>query len=319
MSDPIFISAEFIEKNTNFSELIEALQTGFSSNDILVPPRHHHDLPNSNRGLDTTMLIMPAWQDSLDGGVKVVTVNPENKAFGLPSIQGSYLYMDAQTGQLKAIIEAKKLTAKRTAAASALASSYLSKTDSTSMLMIGTGALSTELIKAHATVRPIQQVYVWGRDLAKATSICTTLKDEHFSTQTVETITSAMAKVDLISSATLSQQPLIKGIDLKAGQHLDLVGSYKPDMREADDTTLSKATLYADVKEMAIKESGDFSIPLANGVINKQSIRADLFDLCGSQIKGRSNNEELTLFKSVGHALEDLIAARYYYQKFINS
>lgn len=316
MSSPIFISADFIEENTNFSELVEELRRGFSSKNMLVPPRHHHDFPNSAMGIDTTLLVMPAWQDGIDGGVKIVTVSPENRTVGLPSIQGSYLYMDAQTGVLKAILEAKKLTTKRTAAASALASSYLSKTHCSTMLMIGTGALSSELIKAHAAIRPIQQVYIWGRNFAKAVKVCEALKGENFAVEAVETIVSVIDKVDLISAATLSKQPLIKGVNLQLGQHIDLVGSYKPDMRETDDATLLKAILYADVKEMAMKESGDLCVPLAKGIIQKQDIKGDLFDLCSGRLKGRKNNTDITLFKSVGHALEDLIAARYYYTKY---
>ncbi|MEL6945422.1 MAG: ornithine cyclodeaminase family protein [Bacteroidota bacterium] len=317
MSYPIFIDANFIEENTDFAELVEELRIGFSSTNILTPPRHHHDFPNSKMGIDSTMLLMPAWQDGMDAGVKIVTVSPENHQLDLPSIQGSYLFLNAQTGQLKAIMEAKKLTSKRTAAASALASTYLSNVNTSSMLMIGTGALSSELIKAHAAVRPISSVYVWGRNFEKAKKVCKALQAENFQLQAVESIESIIDKVDLISAATLSKKPLVKGAYLTGGQHIDLVGSYKPDMREADDDSISTANVFADVKEMAMKESGDLCVPLAKGIIKEEDIQGDLFDLCEEKITGRNTPIEITLFKSVGHALEDLVAARYYYKKYL--
>ena len=319
MSNPIFIDANFIEENTDFSELVEELRIGFSSKNILTPPRHHHDFPNSKMGVDSTMLLMPAWQDGRDAGVKIVTVSPGNHQLDLPSIQGSYLFLDAQTGQLKAIMEAKKLTSKRTAAASALASTYLSNEHTASMLMIGTGALSGELIKAHAAVRPLQKVYVWGRNFEKARKVCKALQKEKFELQAVETIESIISEVDLVSAATLSKKPLVKGAYLRAGQHIDLVGSYRPDMREADNATIEAATIFADVKEMATKESGDLCVPLAEGILKKEDIQGDLFDLCNEQISGRTTPTDITLFKSVGHALEDLVAASYYYKKYLTT
>ena len=158
------ISTKFIEENTNFLELISEIKTHFSSDEILVPMRHHNDFPNPEVHADSTLLLMPAWNPSKNAGVKIVTVSPENGQFNLPSIQGTYIYFDAINGSIKAVLEAKSLTVKRTAANSALASSYLSRKDYSSLLMIGTGALSTNLIKAHASVRPIKEVYVWGRD-----------------------------------------------------------------------------------------------------------------------------------------------------------
>ena len=318
MPNPIYINADFIDHYTVIPELVGELRKGFAANDIEVPDRHHHQFPNSKLGSDTTMLLMPAWQDGLDGGIKIVTLNPHNSTRDLPTIQGTYLYMDGQTGETKAIIDGKKLTTKRTAAASALASSYLSKTDCETMLMIGTGALSTELVKAHCAIRPIKQAYIWGRNYEKAIKVCEALADEDLECSAVKKIETVINEVDLISAATLSKDPLIYGVKLKSGQHIDLVGSFKPDMREADDDAITKSAVYVDVKHMAIKESGDLYIPMANGIIEERDIIGDLFDLCSGGKSGRISNEQTTLFKSVGHALEDLIAARYYYQKFMD-
>ncbi|WP_418604640.1 ornithine cyclodeaminase family protein [Hwangdonia sp.] len=318
MENILQIDTDFIENNTVFSELIEALKKGFCNDNTMIPMRHHHDFPNPEVNADSTLLLMPAWNPSKDAGVKIVTVSPENGQFNLPSIQGTYIYFDAVKGSIKAILEAKSLTVKRTAAASALASSFLSRKDSKSMLMIGTGALSINLIKAHAAVRPIKQVFIWGRNLEKAQAIASSLKNENFSVHAIETIEEKIAEVDIISSATLSKAPLVFGKYLNAGQHIDLVGAYKKDMREADDEAISKASVFIDTFQGGLKESGDIVIPIENGVLNKEAIKADLFQLCSNKKNGRTSEKEITVFKSVGHALEDLVAAGYYYNKFKN-
>ena len=313
------ISNTFIENNTVFSELIQSLKHNFSDNNIMVPMRHHHDFPNPEVKADSTLLLMPAWNPSKTAGVKIVTVSPENGQFELPSIQGTYIYFDAIKGSIKAILEAKSLTVKRTAAASALASSFLSKEDSNSLLMIGTGALSTNLIKAHASVRPIKKVFIWGRNFQKAQAICEQLKDENFEIHPIHSIEDRISAVDIISCATLSKLPLVLGKHLKNGQHIDLVGAYKKDMREADDETISKASVFIDTFQGGLKESGDIVIPLQSGILKEGDIKADLFQLCSNQKRGRVSSEEITVFKSVGHALEDLSAANYYYNKYTNA
>ncbi|WP_064965641.1 ornithine cyclodeaminase family protein [Tenacibaculum ovolyticum] len=316
MKKIIQIDSDFIENNTNFLELISELKTSFSSEDTIVPMRHHHDFANPEVNVDSTLLLMPAWTPSKNAGVKIVTVSPENSQFDLPSINGTYIYLDAVRGTIKAILEAKNLTVKRTAAASALASSFLSNKDASSLLMIGTGALSTNLIKAHASVRPIKNVFIWGRDFKKAQAICEALKNENFAITAVKTIEEKIAEVSIISCATLSKTPLVLGKYLKPGQHVDLVGAYKKDMREADDETIVKAAVYIDTFQGGLKESGDIFIPLENGKLKEENIKADLFELCSGKKTGRKNQEEITVFKSVGHALEDLAAANYYYNKY---
>lgn len=318
MQDIRYIPQDFIEENTNFKELIEEIRIGFSNQNLIVPKRHHHDFPNDQIGKDATLLLMPAWNPNQTAGVKIVTVHPDNGQFDLPSIQGNYLLLDATNGLLKAILEAKSLTAKRTAATSALAANFLAKQDASSLLMIGTGALSINLIKAHASVRPIQNVFVWGRNLEKAQAIVNELKAESFNIQAVSSIQEVIAKVDIISCATLSETPLVLGKYLQPGQHIDLVGAYKPNMREADDEAIKKASVYIDTFEAGMLESGDIAIPLQEGIISKEDIKADLFQLCSRNKFARTNDTEITYFKSVGHAIEDLQAANYYYQKFTN-
>ena len=317
MKDIALIEDEFINDHTDFSELIKKLKQAFSASTIEVPKRHHHDFKNPKEGVDSTLLLMPAWNPSKESGVKIVTVSPNNGKFDLPSIQGTYIYLDAHKGAVKAILGAKALTVKRTAAASALAASFLAKKNASSLLMIGTGALSTNLILAHASVRPIKTVYVWGRTLSKAQSICDELAHENFSIKPVKTIAEIISEVDIISCATLSKTPLILGKYLKEGQHVDLVGAYKKDMRESDDKVVKKAVVFVDTFQ-GMHESGDIIIPLQDGVISEKDIKADLFELCSGVKPGRQNEQEITLFKSVGHALEDLTAATYYFKKFKN-
>ncbi len=309
------IDEDFINSHTNYSELISKLKKAFKFSKTKVPLRHHHDFSNHKEKTESTLLIMPAWNPGEDLGVKIITVNPNNNKYNLPSIQGIYIYFDAQKGIPKALLESKSLTVKRTAATSALASSFLSKKNASSMLMIGTGSLSTELILAHAKVRPIKNVFVWGRNYKKAQEVCKELNIENFKVNPVKNLESIIGKVDIISCATLSKTPLVHGQFIKKGQHIDLVGSYKKDMREADDDTIKKANIFLDTYEGGLNESGDIVIPLKSGIISKNDIKADLFELCQQKKKGRSNDNEITLFKSVGHALEDLIAAKYYYKK----
>ncbi len=316
MYSAVQISDDFINVNTNFKALIADLKSGFASQDIIVPQRHHHDFPNPGK-TDSTLLLMPAWHAGNNAGVKIASVNPENAQFGLPSIQAIYILLNAITGEVKATLQAKSLTVKRTAATSALASSFLSKPDSSSLLMIGTGALSINLIRAHASVRPINTVYIWGRNFNKAKAICEVLKNETYNCTAIAAIEEKISEVAIISCATLSKTPLVLGKYLKPGQHIDLVGAYKKDMREADDEVIQKASVYVDTPA-GINESGDIFIPLEKGILSKDEIKGHLFSLCSEKVKGRLNNQEITVFKSVGHALEDLVAATYYYKKYTN-
>ncbi|PXY42377.1 ornithine cyclodeaminase family protein [Flavobacterium cheongpyeongense] len=313
-----YITDDFIENNCHFNDLVEALKDGFSNSAIEVPMRHHHDFHNPDEDKDSTLLLMPAFNPGKELGVKIVTVSPNNGKYNLPAIQGMYLYLDAHKGYIKAILDAKSLTAKRTAAASALASSYLSRKDSSSLLILGTGALSINLIKAHCSVRPITTVYVWGRSFEKAQRICDALKAESFTCTAIAKIEDKIAEVAIICAATLSATPLVFGEFLKKGQHLDLVGAYKKNTREADDQAIIKSSVFVDTYQGGLKESGDIVIPLSSGILSKESIKADLFELCSTTKLGRTSDSEITLFKSVGHALEDLVAASYFYSLFQN-
>ena len=308
-----FITAEFINDNTHYPDLIEALKTAFANHNIIVPDRHHHNYGDQNK---STLLLMPAWQNHKDLGLKVVTVNPENTSIGIPSIQGLYFLADADTGVPKAILDAKSLTNKRTAATSALAASYLARKNCSSLLMVGTGALAPELISAHSSYNSITKVYVWGRNAEKSKEISERMLQKNIQVESIIDLNSKLGKVDIISVATFASSPLIKGRYLNPGQHLDLVGSYKPDMREADDDVIRKADIYVDTLNGATQESGDLYIPLQNGIIRITDIKSDLQNLCNENHPGRTEDDQITMFKSVGYALEDLVAANYYYRQY---
>lgn len=308
-----FISAENIAAVFDYKEFIPLLREAFLG-DFTVPQRHHYEYENGVGDNTSTLLLMPAWSSGQYVGIKTVTVSPYNGDFDLPSIQGIYTLIDARNGLVKTQMEAKMLTVKRTAATSALASLYLSREDTNTLLMVGTGALAPELIKAHCSVRPIKKVLIWGRSMEKAQAVKALLTDLELEIEAVSSLEEAIPQADIISIATLSKEPLVFGKWLKPGQHLDLVGAYKPDMRETDDEALKRSSLFID-HPGALKESGDLAIPLADGVISEKDIKSQLKALSKADQLARRSDTEITLFKSVGHALEDLAGALYILDK----
>ena len=259
------------------------------------------------------LLLMPAWtRDGSDHGflgVKVVNVFPGNAARGLPSVQGAYLLMRGDTGEPLAVIDGKALTLWRTAAASALAASYLAREDSRRLVMVGAGALAPFLINAHASVRPIAEVSIWNHNAARAEALAEELSGGDFSVRATSDLKAAVRLADIVSCATLSSDPLVWGAWLKPGAHVDLVGAFTPKMRESDDEAVRRARVYVDTRAGALKEAGDIVQPLAARVIEESDIVGDLADLCRNKVGGRASVDEITLFKSVGTALEDLAAA----------
>ncbi len=310
----VLIDASQLEKHLSFQVLVNLLKEAFQST-VTAPLRHHHDF-HGGRGSDlSTLLLMPAWESGKYLGIKIVVISPLNTQINLPTIQGQYLLFDAQTGALLAQMDARMLTNLRTAAASALASTFLSRKSSHSLLLLGTGALAPYLIKAHTSVRPIQKVWVWGRRFSRASKIAQQFANSPVEVEPVQDFHPFIHQADIISTATLSTQPLIWGKDLTSGQHLDLVGAFKPNLRECDSECLQKASVFVDTLEGAPSESGDLAQPIAAGHFDIDRIKGDLFDLCRKNISGRTHEKEITLFESVGHALEDLAAAVGAYEK----
>ena len=315
------LSAAEVDAALDDIALIDRLDALFRAG-CEMPTRHHHAIsePLGAGSADAMLLLMPAWTKGSSGrvGVKIVTVFPDNGKRSLPSIYGHYLLLDGQTGASLALLDGTMLTKRRTACASGLASRYLSRPESARLLMIGTGALAPQLIRVHAKVRPIREVAIWGRRPEEAEKLANELNQSlpeaigrAISVRAVTDRQRAVAAADIVSCATLSKAPLVEGDWLREGQHIDLVGAYTPQMRESDDKAVWRARVFVDTRAGALKEGGDIVQPLANGTIDEDDVIADLFELARGQQTGRLAGDAttITLFKSVGAALEDLAAA----------
>jgi ornithine cyclodeaminase len=309
-----FVTADEIDAVLTYPTLIAALRDAFRG-DIVTPTRHHHTLARPDG--DATLLLMPAWSARPGGyaGVKVVSVFPGNAARHTPSVTGTYLLLDGDTGAPLAVLDGPALTTWRTAAASALAASMLAVPDARRMVMVGAGALAPHLIAAHAAVRAIEDVAIWNRTPERAAAIAARLERPDLRVHTVRDLADAVADADIVSVATMSHEPLIAGAWLRPGTHLDLVGAYHPGMREADDAALRRARVHVDTRAGALKEAGDIVQAHASGAIEQADIAGDLFDLCRGSVRGRRSADEITLFKSVGSAIEDLAAAVLVYER----
>jgi ornithine cyclodeaminase len=303
----IHLDAENVAAALPVEKLIEALNVAFTS-DVTVPTRAHHEVavPDGSAG---TLLLMPAWRSGAHIGVKVVTVFPDNAKQAKPAVHGSYLMMSAASGEPIALLDGTELTLRRTAAASALASIYLSRRESSNLLMVGTGNLAPHLIRAHATARPIKRVLIWGRRTEAATQLAEKLDGESYDIEIVEDLQKSVSDADIISCATLASEPLLKGEWLVNGQHVDLVGAFTPDMAEADSAAIARSSVYVDTRAGAFSEAGEIVQAIKKRVIAETDIKGSLRELCTGIISGRASNAEITLFKSVGTALEDLAAA----------
>lgn len=308
------ISAEEVDRALTFPKLVGVLRDAFRDGAV-QPVRHHHTIERPD-GAASTLLLMPAWTDlaragTSDGGhvgVKIVTVSPDNNLAGKPAVQGLYLLLDGRSGEPQALIDGQRLTLWRTAAASALAATYLAREDASKLLVIGAGALGPFLARAHAAVRPIREIRVWNRTAENARRAAERLAGEGLPAEATDDLEAALGWADIVSSATIATEPPVKGAFLKPGAHVDLVGGFTPTMREADDEAIRRAAVFVDTMAGATKEAGDIVQPIAAGVLSKEAIRGDLFALTRGEAEGRREKDEITLFKSVGAALEDLAA-----------
>ena len=309
MTQVPYLSAADLERLLDYPSLVDALADGFAA-DWTVPVRHHYSIPMPAGEPEQTLLLMPAWEAGQAIGMKLATITPGNGPRGLPAVNAVYLLVDGPTGQPRALIEGATLTVRRTAAASALAARYLARTDASRMLMVGAGALSRPLIEAHCSQRSIKRVQLWARDAKKRDAKVKELAGLGLPVEPAADLEQSAREADLISCATLSREPLIRGAWLKSGAHLDLVGAFTPDMRESDDAAIGRASLFCDTRGGALKEGGDLVIPLKAGLITEAAIKGDLHDLARGRHTGRVTEDEVTLFKSVGTAIEDFAAAR---------
>lgn len=300
-------SGDDVHAALDYPSLIEALREAFRQGGEAMPVRQAYDVGFG--GAPAHLLTMPAWQRGKTLGVKLVTVFPQNAMRGLGAVSSLYVLFDGETGVPRAMIDGEALTNRRTAAASALASTYLSRPDSSTLLMVGTGHLAHHLPEAHAAVRPIDKVLVWGRNGERADALVKNLVAKGLAATAVGDLDVAVAQADIISCATTSTEALVRGRFLRPGTHVDLVGAFTPQMRECDDDTVRRANVFVDTRAGALKEAGDILQPIAAGTITADAIRGDLHDLASSAVVGRGDDTDITLFKSVGAAIEDLTAA----------
>jgi ornithine cyclodeaminase/alanine dehydrogenase-like protein (mu-crystallin family) len=300
------LSSEETRNALPWDKLIDALDDGFRS-EVTSPLRHHHHMKNRD-GSDDVLLLMPAWRDDGWGGIKLVNVHPGNSEKGLPAISATYLLFDRETGEHRLILDGGELTPRRTAAASALAAKYLARKDVRRQLIVGAGRVGSSIPYAYLSVLPIKEFAVWDRSQANAERLVADLTAQGHRAEVAPDLQSAVGWADVISCATLAREPVVLGDWLRAGQHVDLIGSFTPDMREVDDTAMQRARVFIDT-EHAKLESGDIKLPLEAGAITESDIVATLTQLCHGEVAGRTSAEEITLFKGVGLAAEDLSAA----------
>ena len=299
------VTAEEVVRALAWPALIERLASTFRDG-VESPPRHHHAMQRPDG--EATMLLMPAWEQAGYIGVKMVNVFPQNAEYGVPAIAGVYLLSEGKHGRPLACIDGSELTRRRTAAASALAARELAREDAETLLVVGTGKLAPMVIEAHAAVRPIRRVRVWGRNVEKARQIAADYADR-FDCQAVTDLEAATREADIISCVTLSTEPLIRGAWLAPGAHLDLIGAFRHSMRETDAACLQRSQVFVDTYAGAQGEAGDILQAIDEGAFAFDDIAADLAELLRGEKPGRQSGESITLFKSVGASLEDLAAA----------
>lgn len=299
--------AEEINAALDYDALADALSAAFAAGEVEAPLRHVHDV--GTEAVPGHLLMMPALRRGVRFGVKLVNVFPHNGASGLGAVNGIYVLFDGSNGLPLAVLDSDALTNRRTAAASRLAARHLARPDAATLLVVGTGRLAAHLARAHAAGRALSRLLVFGRDPAKAAALADRLAREGLPAAPAADLECAVGEADIISCATTSHAPLILGAWVKPGTHVDLAGAFRPHMRESDGALVARARVFADTRAGVLREAGDLLQAKAEGAFADEDLIGDLSDLCAGRVKGRAGPQEVTLFKSVGTALEDLVAA----------
>ena len=296
------VDADTTRRHLGFPALIDALRAMFVSG-CEVPLRHTHRIGDAG-----TLLVMPAWRVGARLGIKTVGIFPGNTAQGLPGLHSTYLLFDAATGVPLAQLDGNEITSRRTAAASALAASMLARADARRLLIVGAGRVAALLADALRAVRPIDEVVVWNHRASGAQALAATLRASGVDARATDDLADAVSAADIVSCATLATAPLIRAEWLRAGAHLDLIGSFTPTMIEAEPACFARCRVYVDTPE-ALAKSGDVLRAIDAGAFDAARLQGTLAELCRGSRAGRGDAAELTLFKAVGTALEDLAAA----------
>ena len=296
------VDAGAVADRLPYDRLIPALRAGLAR-PVEAPPRVPFDIDDQAR-----VLVMPAWNERYLG-IKSVNVFPRNAALGRPAIASTYLLSDGRTGEALALIDGDALTKRRTAAVAALAASFLAPADADHLLLVGSGHVAGELPAALAAVRSIRTVSIWSRTREKATVLAHTLCDQGIDASVCDDLGVAARTAPIIMCATFATAPLIAGDWLRADAHLSLIGGFRPFMREADSDAIARGYVVADTRDGVLAEAGDLVVPIGEGRIDASHVRADLGELCRGDRVVPLGPERPTIFKSVGHAAQDLVAA----------
>lgn len=298
----IILDKETVAARLSYERLVPALQQELAKH-WQVPQRIHCELSDA-----ASMLLMPAW-DGAHIGLKVVNVIPDDTVHGSPSISSNYMLFDIASGDMTALIDGETLTGRRTAAVVALAASFLAPADADHLLIIGSGRIAHELPAAISAVRPIRRVTVWSRNPDNAAALARKLAADGYDASPCTDISKAIAAAPITVCATLATEPIVRGEWLPGGAFLGLVGGFRPQMREADSEAVRRSYVVADTRSGVLAEAGDLLTPIAEGFVSEDHIKADLFELCRLDSPIVIPADQPRLFKCVGHAAQDLIAA----------
>ena len=297
-------TARDVHDALEWNSLATALTAAFAVGAV-VPLRHVHALSRTD-----TLLLMPAWSNDVIG-LKLVTVIPGAPALGSPTVGATYLLIDRASGEPRAVLDGDALTVRRTATVSAIATRHCARADAHRLLMVGTGHLAPWMIRAHCAIRPqIDRVLLWGRGVERTKALARVLVDEGLPVDVTTDLEAAVRASDIVSCATTSNTPIVHGAWVRPGTHLDLVGGFTREMREIDDVGVARSRISVDSYAGVLAEAGDIIVPMEQGLITRDSVVAELAQLVRGERQGRTNDDEISLFKSVGTALSDLAAAQ---------
>lgn len=314
------ITRDDLESILTVKEVIEAVEDAFANyarGRWVIPPRTHFNLPEG------VILYMPSFLSPEEGeegisGAKLVSVFPRNPEKGLPLIHGLYLLYDPTTGSPLALMDGIYLTGVRTGAASAVATKYLSRKDSKALGIIGTGVQAGFQLMAILAVRAVEVCYLFDTIEDKARRFVQDYSGRlGVKLETLSSADEVVGKSDVVVTATTCPTPVFSGSSVRKGTHLNVIGAFTPETREVDSETVKRASIFVDSYEGALSEAGDLLIPMREGVISRHDIRAELSEIVSGMKPARKTDDEITLFKSVGLAIEDAATAGLAYEKVL--
>ena len=309
MTDIPWFDADSVRRALRMNACIDLMadtQAAISRGEITPPLRSFIPVAGGKAGMG----IMPGDAPSAFGA-KLVSVYAGNPAHGLPLIQGCILLFDRESGAPAALVEGASVTGIRTAAASGAATRALAREDASVLALLGYGVQAETHLEAMRCVRPVREVRVWGPSLAKADRFAAAHADEEVAVGAVETASEAVSGADLVCAVSAASEPVIEGRRLAEGCHINLVGSHSPTTREADGETMGRARVFTEITDFAMKEAGDILLAIEEGFLTEQDLAGEIGAVIDGAIEGRRDEDEITLYKSLGNVAQDLAAAHY--------